>query len=168
MRSMKPAGTKRFKPRNAKDQFLDRCGCIERPAENLAGTVQISPLTLVMRDPQAGMIAALPVQPERATTAAVQNNSISPAIGQSTRNTRRSNRSWSSSLFRTGLMLLFMFLSITEDFKDWSETTQQMCTPDYHLQPQMPIYMMSGKELFPSHEMKRDLTRNQGVYKIST
>jgi len=93
--------------------ILDCCGCIDRSAENLIGTVRISPLTPVMRDQQAGMIAALPLQPERASTAAVQNNLISPAIGQSTRNTRRRNRSWSSSLFRTGLMLLFMFLSIT-------------------------------------------------------
>ena len=38
-----------------------------------------------------------------------------------------------------------------------------MSTPDLNLQPQMPIYMMSGKELFPSHEMKCNLTRNQGV-----
>ena len=80
-------------------------------------------------------------------------------------NTRRRNRSWSSSLFRTGLMLLFMFLSITstEGFKDWSELTHQMSTPDCNLQPQMPTYMMSGKELFLSHEMKCNLTRNQGV-----
>ena len=41
-----------------------------------------------------------------------------------------------------------------------------MYTPDCNLQPQMPIYMMSGKELFPFHEMKRDLTRNQGVCNI--
>ena len=48
-----------------------------------------------------------------------------------------------------------------------------MYTPDCNLQPQMPIYIttdahlhMSGKELFPSHEMKRDLTRNQGVCNI--
>ena len=51
--------------------------------------------------------------------------------------------------------------------------THQMYTPDCNLQPQMPIYIttdahlhMSGKELFPSHEMKRDLTRNQGVCNI--
>ena len=114
------------------------------------------------------MIAALPVQPGRASTAAVQSNPISPANGQSTRNTRRRNRSWSSSLFRTGLMLLFMFLSITatEGFKDWSEITHQMYTPDCNIHPQMPIYMMSGKELFPSREMEWNLTRNQGVCNI--
>jgi len=62
-------------------------------------------------------------------------------------------------------MLLFMFLSntSTECFKDWSEQTHQMSTPDCNLQPQVPSYMMSGKELFPSHEMKGNLTRNQGV-----
>ena len=41
-----------------------------------------------------------------------------------------------------------------------------MYTPDCNLQPQMPIYMMSGKELFPSHEMECNLTRNQGVRNI--
>ena len=81
---------------------------------------------------------------------------------------KEANRSWSISLFCTGLMLLFMFLSITatEGFKDWSELTHQMYTPDCNLQPQMPIYMMSGKELFPSHEMESNLTRNQGVCNI--
>ena len=61
-----------------------------------------------------------------------------------------------------------MFLSIksTEGFKDWSELTHQMSTPDCNLQPQMPIYMMSGKELFSSHEMECNLTRNQGVCNI--
>ena len=114
------------------------------------------------------MIAALPVQLGRASTAAVQSNPISPAKSQSTRNTRLSNRSWSSSLFCTGLMLLFMFLSITasEGFKDWSEITHQMYTPDCNLHPQMPIYMMSGKELFPSRERECNLTRNQGVGNI--
>ena len=84
------------------------------------------------RDQQARMIAALPVQLGRASTAAVQSNPISPAKSQSTRNTRLSNRSWSSSLFCTGLMLLFMFLSITatEGFKDWSEITHQIYTPN--------------------------------------
>ena len=41
-----------------------------------------------------------------------------------------------------------------------------MYTPDCNLQPQMPIYMMSGKELFSSHEMVCNLTRNQGVRNI--
>ena len=78
-----------------------------------------------MRDQQAGMIAVLPEQPERASTAVVQNILISPATRQSTRKTRRHNRSWNSSLFRMGLMLLLMFLLITatEGFKDWSEIT---------------------------------------------
>ena len=82
--------------------ILDRCGFMEKSAENLAGTVRISPLTPVMRDQQAGMIAVLPVQPERASTAVVQNILISPATRQSTRKTRRRNRSWSSSLFSMG------------------------------------------------------------------
>ena len=118
-----------------------------------------------MRDQLAGVITALPVQPGRVSTVAVQSNPISPANGQSTRNTRRRNRSWSSSLFRTGLMLLFMLLSITatEGFKDWSEITHQMYIPDCKLLPQMPIYMMSGKELFPSRKRECNLTRNQGV-----
>ena len=98
---------------------------MDRSTENLAGTVRIPPLTPDIRDQQAGVIAALPVQPGRANTAVVQSNLISPTISQSTRNTRRRNRSWSGSLFRTGLMLVFMFFSITvtEAFKDWSEIT---------------------------------------------
>jgi len=108
------------------------------------------------------------VQPGRASTAAVQSNLISPAIGQSTRNTRRRNRSWSGSLFHTGLMLLFMFISITatEGFKDWSEITPQMYTPDCNPHPQMPIYMMSGKLLFPSRAIEWNLIRNQRVCNI--
>ena len=114
------------------------------------------------------MIAALSVQPGRASTAAVQSNLIPLATGQSTRNIRSCNRSWSSSLFRMGLMLLFMFLSITatEGVKDWSEPTHQMYSPDCNLQPQMPIYIMPGKELFSVHKMEWNLTRNQGVFSI--
>ena len=41
-----------------------------------------------------------------------------------------------------------------------------MYTPDCNLHPQMPIYMMSGKELFPSRERECNLTRNQGVGNI--
>ena len=41
-----------------------------------------------------------------------------------------------------------------------------MYTPDCNLQPQMPIYMMPGKELFSFHEMEGNLTRNQGVCNI--
>ena len=68
---------------------------------------------------------------------------------------------------------MFLSITVTEGFKDWSKIIHQMYTPDCNLQPQMPIYIttdahlhMSGKELFPSHEMKRDLTRNQGVCNI--
>ena len=106
--------------------------------------------------------------PTSASKAVVQSNPNSPANSQSTRNTRRRNRSWSSSLFHTGLMLLFMFLSTTatEGFKDWSEITHPMYTPNCNLHPQMPIYMMSGKKLFPSREMECNLTRNQGVCNI--
>ena len=105
--------------------IMDCCRCMERSTENVVGTVRISPLTPAMRDQLAGLIAAQPVQPGRASTAAVQSNPISPASGQSTRNIRSCNRSWSSSLFRTGLMILFMFLSITATvgFKDWSKLT---------------------------------------------
>ena len=42
--------------------ILDLYGCMERSTENLVGTVRISPLTPAMRDQQAGVIAALPVQ----------------------------------------------------------------------------------------------------------
>ena len=144
---------------------LDRCDCMKRSTENLVGTVRMSTLPPARRDQQAGVIEALPVQPGRVSTAAVPSNPTSPTIGQSDRNTRRRNRSWSSSLFCTGLMLLFMFLSITatEGSKDWSEIIPQMYKPGCKLHPQMPNYMMSGVELFPSHEREFNLTRNQGV-----
>ena len=61
---------------------------------------------------------------------------------------------------------MFLSITVTEGFKDWSKIIHQMYTPDCNLQPQMPIYMMSGKELFPSHEMECNLTRNQGVRNI--
>ena len=54
------------------NSILDRCDCMESSTENLAHTVRISPLTHAMRDQQAGMIAALSVQPERASTASWQ------------------------------------------------------------------------------------------------
>ena len=78
-------------------------------------------------DRQPGRIAALPVQPGLDSTSAVQSNLISPATSQSTRDTRRRNRAWGSSLFRIGVMLLFMFLSltVTEGVKDWSESPPQ-------------------------------------------
>ena len=66
------------------------------------------------------MIAAVSVQQGLDSSAAVQSNLISPTTGQSTRNTRRRKRTCGSSLFRIGLMLLFMLLSITvmEGVKD--------------------------------------------------
>ena len=114
------------------------------------------------------MIEALSVQPRWDSTAAVQSNLISAAIGQSTRNTRRPNRAWGSSLFCIGLMLLFMFLSITvtEGVKDWSESHHQMYIPKGILQPRMPSYMMSGGELFSFNKIEQNLTRNQGVWSI--
>ena len=65
-------------------------------------------------------------------------------------------------------MLLFMFISITatEGFKDWSKITPQMYTPDCNPHPQMPIYMMSGKLLFPSRAIEWNLIRNQRVCNI--
>ena len=65
-------------------------------------------------------------------------------------------------------MLLFMFISITatEGFKDWSEITPQMYTPDCNPHPQMPIYMMSGKLLFPSCAIEWNLIRDQRVCNI--
>ena len=101
-------------------------------------------------------------------TTAASSNPAQDTVSQSTRNTRRRNRSWSSSLFRTGLMLLFMFLSITatEGFKDLSEIIPHMYTPDCNLHPQKPIYMMSGKERLPSREMECNLNRSQGVCNV--
>ena len=68
--------------------ILDCCGCMERSTENLVGTVQISPLTPAVRDQQAGVIAALPVQPGRASTAAVQSNLISLQLSVSQQGTQ--------------------------------------------------------------------------------
>ena len=93
--------------------MLDRFGCMERSTEDLAGTIRISPPTLGIRDQQAGMITALSAQPGCASTAAVQSNLVPQTKSQSTRNQGRQNRSWSGSLYLMGLMLLFMFLSIT-------------------------------------------------------
>ena len=111
------------------------------------------------------MIAALSVQPGLDSTAAVQSNLISPATGQSTRDTRRRNRAWGSSLFCIGLMLLFMFLfiTVTEGVKDWSESSHQMYIPNCILQPRMPSYMMSGGESFSFNKIERNLKGNQGV-----
>ena len=79
--------------------------------------------------------------------------------------TSRRNRAWGSSLFCIGLMLLFMFLSITvtEGVKDWSESSHQMYIPNCILQPRMPSYMMSGGESFSFNKIERNLKGNQGV-----
>ena len=115
------------------------------------------------------MIATLSVQPGLDSTSAVQSNLISSATGQSTRDTRRRNRAWGSSLLRIGLMLLFMFLSITvtEGVKDWSESSHQMYIPTGILQPRMPSYMLSGGESFSFNKIECNLTtKNQGVWSI--
>ena len=112
------------------------------------------------------MIATLSVQPGLDSTSAVQSNLISSATGQSTRDTRWCNRAWGSSLFRIGLMLLFMFLSITvtECVKDWSESSHQMYIPTGILQPRMHSYMMSWGKSFSFNKIERNLTtRNQGA-----
>ena len=115
------------------------------------------------------MIATLSVQTGLDGTSVVQSNLISPATRQSTRVTRRCNRVWGSSLFRIGLMLLFMFLSITvmEGVKDWSESSHQMYIPTGILKPRMHSYMMSGGESFSFNKIECNLTtRNQGVLSI--
>ena len=141
--------------------MLDRCGCMERLAENMTGMEQISTPVPCIGDQQAGMITA---QPGRASTAEVQSILVSPANSQSTRNPRRRNISWSGSLHCMGFMLLFMFLSImvTDGVNDWSESPQ-MYIPNCRLQPRMPSYMMSREELFSFNNIKWNLTRNQEV-----
>ena len=66
-----------------------------------------------------------------------------------------------------GLMLLFMFLSITvtEGVKDWSESPHQMYIPNCRLHHRMLSYRMLGKELFSFNQMERN-SRNQGVWSI--
>ena len=46
------------------------------------------------RDRQVGRIMTLPVQPGLDSTLAVQSSLFSPATGQSTRDTRRPNKTW--------------------------------------------------------------------------
>ena len=94
-----------------------------------------------------------------ADTTAASSNYTQDKVSQSTRNTRRRNRSWSS------LFHMFMFLSITatEGFKDLSKMIPHMYTPNCNRHPQMPIYMMPGKERFPSWEMECNLNRRQSV-----
>ena len=64
-----------------------------------------------------------------------------------------------------GLMLLFMLLSITvtEGVMDWSESPHQMYVPDCKLQTMMYSYTMSREGLFLFTDIKRNLTRKQGV-----
>ena len=141
--------------------MLDRCGCMERLTENLAGTVRISPPSPGIRDQQAGMIPALSVQPGRASTATLQSNLVPPTTSQSTRNQGRQNRSWSGSLYPMGLMLLFMSLSVmVTGVKDWSESPHNC-----RLHPRMLSYRMPGKELFSFNQMEWN-SRNQGVRSI--
>jgi len=66
-----------------------------------------------------------------------------------------------------GLMLLFMFLSITvtEGVMDWSESPHQMYIPNCRLHPRMLSYRMPGKELFSFNQMERN-SRSQGVWSI--
>jgi len=67
-----------------------------------------------------------------------------------------------------GLMLLFIFLSITviEGVKDWSGSPHQMYIPKCRLQPRMLSYIMPGEELFSFNKIEHNLTRNQGVWSI--
>ena len=73
---------------------------------------------------------------------------------------------WISVLYGFKATVHFPLFTATEGVKDWSEPTHQMYTPDCKLPPQMPIYMMPGKELFSFHKMEWNLTRNQGVCSI--
>ena len=118
---------------------------------------------------QAARIATLPVQLRLDSTSAVQSNLISPATGQSTRDTRRRNRAWGSSLVRIGVMLLFMFLSftVTEGVQDGIESSHPRYITTGLLQPRMHSYMRSGEESFSSNKIEGNLaTRNQGVLSI--
>ena len=101
------------------------------------------------------MLTALSVQPRHTSMAAVHINLTPPANSQSTRNQWRRNRSWSGSLYFMGLMLLFMFLSITvmESAKDCSI-------------PRMSSYVMPGEELSSFNKFEVNLTRNQGIWSI--
>ena len=67
-----------------------------------------------------------------------------------------------------GLMLLFMFLTITvtEGVKDWRKSPHQMYIPTCKLHPKMSSYMMPGEELFSFNKVEQNLTRNQGVWSI--
>ena len=91
------------------------------------------------RDRQVGRIMTLPVQPGLDSTLAVQSSLFSPATGQSTRDTRRPNKTWGSSLVRIGVMLLFMFLSftVTEGVQDWIESSHLRYITTGILQPRM-------------------------------
>ena len=103
------------------------------------------------------------------STSAVQSSLISSATGQSTRDTRRRNRAWGSSLVRIGVMLLFMFLSFTvmEGVQDWIKSSHPRYITTGILQPRMHSYMMSGEESFSSNKIESNLaTRNQGVLSI--
>ena len=100
---------------------------------------------------------------------AASSNSTSDTVSQSIRDTRRRNRAWGSSLVRIGVMLLFMFLSltVTEGVKDWSQSSHQRYITIGILQPRMHNYRMSGEESFSSNKIERNLTtRNQGVLRI--
>ena len=111
----------------------------------------------------------LPVQPGLDSTLAVQSSLISPATSQSTRDTRRPNKTWGSSLVRIGVMLLFMFLSftVTEGVQDWIESSHRRYITTGILQPRMHSYLLSGEESFSYNKIERNLTTiNQGVLSI--
>ena len=115
------------------------------------------------------MYTVCPVTPHPAFIGGDEITEISSATGQSTRDTRRRNRAWGSSLVRIGVMLLFMFLSFTvmEGVQDWIKSSHPRYITTGILQPRMHSYMMSGEESFSSNKIESNLaTRNQGVLSI--
>ena len=115
------------------------------------------------------MYMVCPVTPHPAFIGGDEITEISSATGQSTRDTRRRNRAWGSSLVRIGVMLLFMFLSftVTEGVQDGIESSHPRYITTGLLQPRMHSYMRSGEESFSSNKIEGNLaTRNQGVLSI--
>ena len=117
-------------------------------------------------NPAAGLSSAATYDSSNPITGTVSQLNRKSGRIQSSSNPRSRNRSWSVSLYHMGLMILFMFLSITvtEGVMDWSESPHQMYMPDCKLQPMMYSYTMPREDLFLFNDIKRNLTRKQGVW----
>ena len=100
-----------------------------------------------------------------ANTNRSSSNATSDTISHPTRNPRSRNRSWSGSLYHMGLMIILMFVSVTvtEGVMDWRESPHPRYVPDCKLQPLMYSYPMPREGLFLFNDIKRNLTRKQGV-----